>query len=308
MEKLRELRVGFIGAGRMAGAVAQAMLMAGKARTSFLHYPEAPFQPDSPGSDHSRRCQKPAEQSEIHSLHPASGIDPPPGQSRLFQSQNQVGSWAKMDQDNATRLGNGLPPPARPPCPKKEPGRPDGEVQAANIFASAPSNRNLAKFQDFDCKTTHCNLEVVENCTVVFLATKPHILPAVLREVAPAVTSDHMVISMAAGVTLQTLEEMLPAGTKVLRIMPNLPCVVQSGAVVLSRGTSAGEDEVTLLKQLLSPCGLCEETPEAYIDVHTGLSGSGVAYGHHGLGTPGQQEPRYLASKNASNLQVAAVA
>ncbi|XP_062987264.1 pyrroline-5-carboxylate reductase 3 [Elgaria multicarinata webbii] len=153
-----------------------------------------------------------------------------------------------------------------------------GEVQAVNILASAPSDRNLGKFQDFDCKTTHRNLEVLENSTFVFLATKPHIIPSVLREIAPAVTPDHVVISMAAGVTLQTLEELLPAGTKVLRIMPNLPCVVQSGAIILARGTSAGEQDVALLKTLLSPCGLCEEAPESYIDIHTGLSGSGVAY------------------------------
>ncbi|XP_061464112.1 pyrroline-5-carboxylate reductase 3 [Rhineura floridana] len=181
MERLRELRVGFIGAGRMASAVAQGILLAGK-------------------------------------------------------------------------------------------------VQAVNIFASAPSNRNLDKFQNFDCKTTHCNLEVLENCTFVFLATKPHVLPIVLREIASAVTKKHVVISMAAGVTLQVLEELLPVGTKVLRIMPNLPCVVQSGAIVLARGACAEEEDVALLKTLLSPCGLCEEGPESYIDIHTGLSGSGVAY------------------------------
>ncbi|XP_073186052.1 pyrroline-5-carboxylate reductase 3 isoform X2 [Lepidochelys kempii] len=71
---------------------------------------------------------------------------------------------------------------------------------------------------------------------------------------------------------------LLPAGTKVLRVMPNLPCMVQEGAVVFARGSCAGEQEAALLKSLLSTCGLCEETPESYIDIHTGVSGSGVAY------------------------------
>nr|XP_056710728.1 pyrroline-5-carboxylate reductase 3 [Euleptes europaea] len=153
-----------------------------------------------------------------------------------------------------------------------------GEVQPKNIFASAPSNTNLDKFQGFGCRTTHCNLEVLKNSTVVFLATKPHIIPMVLREIAPAVTQDHIVISMAAGVTLGTLEELLPARTKVLRMMPNLPCVVQSGAIVLAPGTCTRDLDVALLKKLLTPCGLCEVGPEPYIDIHTGLSGSGVAY------------------------------
>ncbi|XP_048338911.1 pyrroline-5-carboxylate reductase 3 [Sphaerodactylus townsendi] len=153
-----------------------------------------------------------------------------------------------------------------------------GEVQPENIFASAPSNTNLHKFQGFGCRTTHCNLEVLKSCTVVILATKPHIIPVVLHEIAPVVTENHIVVSMAAGVTLQTLEELLPAHTKVLRMMPNLPCVLQSGAVMLARGTRVGDPEAALLKALLSPCGLCEEGPESYIDIHTGLSGSGVAY------------------------------
>ncbi|XP_025031394.1 pyrroline-5-carboxylate reductase 3 [Python bivittatus] len=205
----------------------------------------------------------------------------PTGQQRLFEFQRQLGNQAKMDRVDRSNPGNsrdGSPSQCRVPRPKTEYWRSDGEVQAVNILASAPSNRNLDKFQSFDCKTTHCNLEVLENCSFIFLATKPHILPAVLQEIGPAVTSKHVFISMAAGVHLQTLEELLPAGAKVLRIMPNLPCEVQSGAVLLARGTSVGEEEVSLLKTLLSPCGLCEEAPESYIDIHTALSGSGVAY------------------------------
>ncbi|NWZ56530.1 P5CR3 reductase, partial [Haliaeetus albicilla] len=128
------------------------------------------------------------------------------------------------------------------------------------------------------CRTTHCNLEVLQESTLVFLATKPHILPGVLQEIRPAVGSHHIVVSLVAGVTLQTLQRLLPAGTKVLRLMPNLPCVVQAGAMVFARGSGASDEEAALLKSLLSSCGLCEEVPESYINIHTGLSGSGVAY------------------------------
>uniref|UniRef100_A0A452IBP1 Pyrroline-5-carboxylate reductase n=1 Tax=Gopherus agassizii TaxID=38772 RepID=A0A452IBP1_9SAUR len=137
---------------------------------------------------------------------------------------------------------------------------------------------HLLGWQDLGCRTTHCNSEVLQHCTLVFLTTKPHLLPEVLQQIAPAVTRDHIIVSVAAGVTLQTLQQLLPAGTKVLRVVPNLPCVVQEGAVVFARGSCAGEQEATLLKSLLSACGLCEETPESYMDIHTGLSGSGVAY------------------------------
>ncbi|XP_053916544.1 pyrroline-5-carboxylate reductase 3 isoform X1 [Cuculus canorus] len=155
---------------------------------------------------------------------------------------------------------------------------PQGKVSPSSILASAPSDKNLDAWRESGCRTTHCNLEVLQESTLVFLATKPHVLPDVLQEIRPAVGSHHIIVSLAASVTLQTLQRLLPAGTKVLRLMPNLPCVVQAGAMVFARGSSAGDGEAALLKCLLSSCGLCEEVPESYINIHTGLSGSGVAY------------------------------
>ncbi|XP_020850772.1 pyrroline-5-carboxylate reductase 3 [Phascolarctos cinereus] len=153
-----------------------------------------------------------------------------------------------------------------------------GKVEANNVMASAPSDKNLWHFQNLGCRTTHSNTEVLQNCNIVFFATKPHILPIVLAEVSPAVTRKHVLVSVAAGVSLHTLEKLLPPKSRVLRIMPNLPCRVQEGAVVMARGRHAEKCETEYLQNLLSVCGLCEEVPEAYINIHTGLSGSGVAY------------------------------
>ncbi|XP_007954280.1 pyrroline-5-carboxylate reductase 3 [Orycteropus afer afer] len=153
-----------------------------------------------------------------------------------------------------------------------------GKVEAQNVLASAPTDRNLCHFQALGCRTTHTNQEVLQSCLLVFFATKPHILPAVLAEVAPVVTAEHILVSVAAGVPLCTLEELLPPSARVLRVAPNLPCVVQEGAVVLARGRRAGSDAVELLQGLLAACGQCEEVSEVYMDVHTALSGSGVAF------------------------------
>ncbi|KAM5157125.1 pyrroline-5-carboxylate reductase 3 [Mantella aurantiaca] len=153
-----------------------------------------------------------------------------------------------------------------------------GKVPAKNITVSAPTDTNLQYFRDRGCSTTHSNSEVVSKCRVVFLATKPHIIPTVLGQVSSAFTLNHVIISMAAGVSLRTLEKFSPIGSKFLRMSPNLPCVIQEGAVVFARGSCAGQEEADMLKSLLSDCGWCEETPETYIDIHTGISGSGVAY------------------------------
>lgn len=74
------------------------------------------------------------------------------------------------------------------------------------------------------------------------------------------------------------LFKLLPADSVVLRLMPNLPCLLQEGALLFTRGSRAGPENGALLRSLLQHCGLVEEGPEAWIDVHTGLSGSGVAF------------------------------
>ncbi|XP_021544188.1 pyrroline-5-carboxylate reductase 3 isoform X1 [Neomonachus schauinslandi] len=153
-----------------------------------------------------------------------------------------------------------------------------GKLEAEHILASAPTDRNLCHFQALGCRTTHSNQEVLQNCLLVFFATKPHVLPTVLAEVSPVVTTKHILVSVAAGVSLSTLEELLPPTTRVLRVSPNLPCMVQEGAMVMARGRHAGSSEAKLLQTLLEACGQCEEVPEAHVDIHTGLSGSGVAF------------------------------
>lgn len=153
-----------------------------------------------------------------------------------------------------------------------------GKVSPTNMIVSAPSMNNLPRFQERGVSITQSNEEVVQKSSVVFLAVKPHLIPKVLNEISHGVTQQHIIVSMAAGVTIATLEDLLPAETRVIRIMPNLPCVLMEGALILTSGSFAGEKEETLLKNLLSPCGLVEAGPEHWIDAHTGLSGSGVAF------------------------------
>ncbi|XP_077391039.1 pyrroline-5-carboxylate reductase 3 isoform X2 [Festucalex cinctus] len=153
-----------------------------------------------------------------------------------------------------------------------------GNVLPTNIKVSAPSLKNLGRFQELNISTTHSNTEVASTSDVIFVAVKPHLVATVLNEISPRVTDRHVVVSVAAGVTLATLEELLPKGSCVIRLMPNLPCLVLQGALLFTRGTHAKPEHGALLCSLLQRCGMVEEGPEAWIDIHTGLSGSGVAF------------------------------
>ena len=72
--------------------------------------------------------------------------------------------------------------------------------------------------------------------------------------------------------------QQLPSGTRVIRVMPNTPCLVQAGAAVVAPGTSADPRDSELVVKLLRSVGMCEQGTEKLLDAVTGLSGSGPAY------------------------------
>jgi pyrroline-5-carboxylate reductase len=155
-----------------------------------------------------------------------------------------------------------------------------GITKAENIIGSSPRVDSvfLDEFAALGCLTTHENVEAVERSEVVVVATKPPLVPKVLTEVNPVVTTDNLIISIAMGIPLINLEQMLPRKTRAIRIMPNTPCLVRSGTSVFSCGTATRVGDAALTKRLFSAVGFCEEVPEVLIDACTGLSGSGPAY------------------------------
>ena len=84
-----------------------------------------------------------------------------------------------------------------------------GTVPVGNIHASARSEGGLKKAQEMGITTSLDNCEIVKQCSVVFIAVKPHILPGVLKQIAPLLTPDHLVISVANMVTNQQMEEII---------------------------------------------------------------------------------------------------
>lgn len=108
----------------------------------------------------------------------------------------------------------------------------------------------------------------------VVLAVKPQDVVAACAELhAPA-----RVLSIAAGVTIATLEGALPEGTAVVRAMPNTPATVGAGAAAIAGGTSATDADLDWADAILSSVGIAVRVPEEQLDAVTGLSGSGPAY------------------------------
>ena len=118
----------------------------------------------------------------------------------------------------------------------------------------------------------------VAGADVVLILVKPQDVPGVLPEIGPHLTPGAVVVSLCAGVTLATLEGGLPAGTPVVRVMPNTPALVGQGMAALSPGAHVSEVQLARAVAILEAVGKAVVVPEKYQDAVTAVSGSGPAY------------------------------
>lgn len=122
------------------------------------------------------------------------------------------------------------------------------------------------------------NAQAAADAEVLLLAVKPDVVGSVLDEVAPVLTAGALVVSVAAGVPLAFYESHLPAGTPVVRVMPNTPALVGKGASAIAPGASAAEEHLVLTEKALAATGLVVRVAEKDLDAVTAISGSGPAY------------------------------
>ena len=152
-------------------------------------------------------------------------------------------------------------------------------VKANQLCAADPSVAARGHFAaETGANMFAANLEAAQNAAVLILATKPDQVAAALAEIAGAFGSHHLLISIAAGVTLAKLEAALPAGARVIRVMPNTPALVGAGASGYALGNNATSADGELAQKLLSAVGVALPVKESLLDAVTGLSGSGPAY------------------------------
>ena len=139
-----------------------------------------------------------------------------------------------------------------------------------------PARASFAK--EVGAKAATSNAEVMKFARVIILAVKPDQVAGVLAEIKPHCTENHLLVSIAAGVTLAKLEGALPSGARVIRVMPNTPALVGAGASGYALGSHAKAEDAALAQQLLGAVGLACAVKESLLDAVTGLSGSGPAY------------------------------
>lgn len=187
-----------------------------------------------------------------------------------------------------------------------------GFVTPKQIIASDPSEAAAATFaNEVGAKTTAFNPDVLKFAEVLMVAVKPDQLGGLLLEIREHFTEKHLLISIAAGVTLAKLESGLDAGARLIRVMPNTPALVGASASAFALSKSARPADGELALKLFSSVGTAFQVKESLLDAVTGLSGSGPAYVYQFIealsdGGVAAGLPRDIATKLAAQTALGA--
>ena len=153
-----------------------------------------------------------------------------------------------------------------------------GLIPAENLRAADPDDAARRRFAEATGgKTTAENAHVVAESDVVFLAVKPQQIAQVAAGLTRRVAAEKLLVSIAAGIRLEQLAETF-GEARLVRVMPNTPCLVGSGACGYCLGPRATADDGRLVERLLEAVGAAYRVEEKLLDAVTGLSGSGPAF------------------------------
>lgn len=150
----------------------------------------------------------------------------------------------------------------------------------ADVWVSDAADAQIRRLKRaYKIEGTRDNRALVRGSQTIVLAVKPQVMAQVLDEIRPEATPKKLFVSIAAGFPLRRLEQGLGAGARVVRVMPNTPCLVGKGISVAVAGSNATPADVKQTLRLFDACGeALAITGEALLDAVTALSGSGPAF------------------------------
>ena len=130
---------------------------------------------------------------------------------------------------------------------------------------------------DFGVNVTSSNIDVVKNSEIILFAVKPFVFRDVLEEIKTYISEKNTILSIAAGISISTIEEII-GKFPVVRIMPNTPALVNEGMSAVCKGNFASDRHEKIAEEIMSSVGKVIKTEEKYIDIITAISGSGPAF------------------------------
>lgn len=149
-----------------------------------------------------------------------------------------------------------------------------------NIYVINRENDDRLKFfrENFKVNTTRNYEELARNCSTIIIAVKPKDMGELLSNIREYIDENHIIISVAAGISTLFIEQRLAKHVQVVRAMPNTSCEVKESATAIARGKYAGAAAIKIAQEIFSSVGKVVMVKEQALDAVTGLSGSGPAY------------------------------
>jgi len=167
-----------------------------------------------------------------------------------------------------------------------------GEALVSGLLENGFATKDLVVVEKFDerreelareyaIRVTDSTPDAVEGADVIVVAVKPNDVDAVVTALAAAAgdsADEQIIVSLAAGIPTVRYETKLPAGSPVVRVMPNTPMLVGEGASVMAAGRYVKQQHLDTVREILAAVGTVSVVPESQIDAVTAVSGSGPAY------------------------------
>lgn len=154
-----------------------------------------------------------------------------------------------------------------------------GLASPKQILASDKSDNALRSLEErFGIHTTSQNLETAQEADILFLAVKPHLFSEVIPEIKDSIETNALIVSIAAGQSISSIESLFGREIRLIRVMPNTPALVGEGMSALCPNQNVSQEELEEAVSIFNSFGACEVVSETMIDTVVGVSGSSPAY------------------------------
>ncbi len=151
-------------------------------------------------------------------------------------------------------------------------------LTSENAFISEPNEVLAKNFKDnYAANVVNSNIDLVKSVDVIFIAVKPYLMTEILSEIKNVLTSDKLVISLAAGYTLDMMKN-ISDSCRFIRVLTNTPAALNAATSTISKGNNASDDDVNFVKDIFSKIGSASIIDEKFMDLSTALAGSGPAF------------------------------
>lgn len=152
-------------------------------------------------------------------------------------------------------------------------------ISSGNIYVSDINENKLLEIKnDLGVNVTTDALELINSIDIVVLSVKPNIYKIVLEQIKNSITNDLLVVTIAAGINIQFVEDIIGNDKKIIRTMPNTPALVGEGMAAICPNKNINDEELNIVKSIFESFGEAEVVKEYLIDSVIAVSGSSPAY------------------------------